>query len=100
MRYNGRWSAGLNGEAKQNFENLLAVNNKVLDRLVEICYNMLDELEDKSSDFDTPNWALRQANLIGQAEALKKIIALCKPAEERDPVHSEERTMTNGRRNR
>jgi hypothetical protein len=80
------WSAGLTGEEKKNFEDLLGINNKVLDRLSTICYNMLNELEDKSSDFDNPNWALRQANLVGQRAALDKIIHLCTPAKERDSV--------------
>lgn len=86
MKYPSAWSAHLQGEPKKNFEDLLGINNKVLDRLSTICYNMLNELEDKSSDFDTPNWALRQANLVGQRVALEKIIKLCTPAKERDNV--------------
>lgn len=86
MKYNGRWSAGLQGDQKKNFEELLGINNKVLDRLAEICYNMINELEDKSSDFDNPNWALRQANTVGRRAALKDIISLCTPAKERDHV--------------
>jgi hypothetical protein len=86
MKYSGRWTAGMTAEPKTQFENLLNVNNKVLDRLREICYNMDKELEDLSSDFDTPNWALRQANLVGQRDALRKIITLCSPAKERDSV--------------
>ena len=84
MRYPSNWSAGLRGEDKKNFEDLLGINNKVLDRLCVICYNMLNELEDSSNDFDTPNWELRQAHLVGQRAALKKIVKLCTPAKERD----------------
>lgn len=84
MKYSGKWSAGLEGDQKKNFEELLGINNKILDRLSTICYNMLNELEDMSSDFDTPNWALRQANLVGQRTVLDKIIKLCTPAKERD----------------
>jgi hypothetical protein len=84
MKYSGRWTAGLTAENKTNFENLLGVNNKVLDRLTEICYNMINELEDKSSDFDNPNWALRQASLVGSRTALEKIVQLCTPSKERD----------------
>jgi hypothetical protein len=84
MKYSGRWTAGLQGDEKKNFEDLIGINNKVLDRLTIICYNMVNELEDKSSDFDTPNWALRQANIVGQRAALDKIIKLCTPAKERD----------------
>lgn len=84
MKYAGRWTAGLQGEEKKQFEELLGVNNKILDRLYDICYNTFVELEDKSSDFDSPNWALRQANLVGQRAAYKKVMQLCKPAKERD----------------
>jgi hypothetical protein len=78
MAYPGIWSGNLSSdEEKQAFQDLMGVNNKVLDRLKQMCYNMINELEDKSSDFDTPNWALRQANLIGQEKSLKKIIQLC-----------------------
>jgi uncharacterized membrane protein YccC len=86
MRYPTRWVSNLEGETRRNFEGLLENNNKVLDRLVEICYNMINELEAMSSDFDTPNWALRQADLVGQRRSLQKVIQLCTPAPERDPV--------------
>ena len=86
MKYVGQWSAHLSGENKKNFEQLLENNNKVLDRLLEICYNMINELEDKSSDYDSPNWALRQADSVGQRRSLEKIIKLCTPKQERDPV--------------
>lgn len=86
MKYPSLWSAGLTGENKQNFEDLLGINNKVLDRLTTMCYNMINELEAVSSDFDTPNWALRQANLVGQRKALEKVILLCSPAKKRDSV--------------
>jgi hypothetical protein len=80
-----RWTSNLtNPEDKANFEQLLGINNKVLDRLTEICYNMLNELEDKSSDFDRPNWHLHQAFLVGQRMSLEKVIKLCKP--ESDPT--------------
>jgi hypothetical protein len=86
MNYPGKWTAGLEGEAKVQFEEILGVNNKVLDKLAKICYNMINEVENTSSDFDTPNWALRQADLVGQRRALMKVIKLCTPATERDPA--------------
>jgi hypothetical protein len=86
MKYVSRWTAGMGLEETQRFEELLGVNNKVLDRLVTICYNMLNELEKESNDFNSPNWAMRQANLVGQKAALSKIITLCTPTPERDSV--------------
>jgi hypothetical protein len=85
MKYNLRWTAGMEPEEEAQFAELLGVNNKVLDRLSTICYNMLNELEDKSSDFDNPNCALRQSSLVGKQNVLKKIISLCTPTE-RDPA--------------
>jgi hypothetical protein len=79
MAYPGAWTANLaTPEEKAAFESLLGINNKVLDRLQEICYNMINELENKSSDFDNPNWALRQANFVGQKKSLERVVALCK----------------------
>lgn len=86
MKYSGKWTAGLSKEEKKLFEELLGVNNKVLDRLAEICYNMSRESEKTSNDYTSPNWALRQADLIGFRRALDHIAVLCTPAKERDPV--------------
>lgn len=77
MKYSGRWSKGLEGEEKVRFEELLSVNNKVLDRLSEICYNMVKDSETNQSDYDCPNWALKHADRIGYRRALKEIISLC-----------------------
>jgi hypothetical protein len=80
-----RWTSNLSTpEEKASFEQLLGYQNKVLDRLTEICYNMLNELEDKSTDFDKPNWAVHQAFLVGRRMSLEKIIQLCK--NEPDPA--------------
>lgn len=77
MKYNGAWLAGLEGEEKERFAQYLAGNNKVLDKLSEICYNMIRNTEIDSSDYNNPNWALSQADKIGYRRALKSIIKLC-----------------------
>lgn len=77
MKYDRRWSADLKGDEKKNFEDLLGVNNKVLDRLVEICYNMVKNSEVDTSDYDSPNWAYKQADKVGYRRALRQIIMLC-----------------------
>lgn len=86
MRYPGQWTAGLKAEEKKLFEELLGTNNKVLDRLSEICYNMVRESENLSNDYDSPNWALRQADSVGYKRALSRIIKLCAQKQERDPA--------------
>lgn len=79
MKYDRRWSAGLTGEEKKNFEDLLGVNNKVLDKLVELCYNMVKNSDVDASDYDSPNWAYHQADKVGYRRALRQIILLCTP---------------------
>lgn len=75
--YDKRWTAGLSEPEKMILTGLLQNNNKVLDKLKEICYNMSKSTEVDSSDFDNPNWALRQADRVGYRRALKHIIMLC-----------------------
>jgi len=89
MAYPGNWSANLSTpEEKAAFEQLIGVNNKVLDRLKEICYNMINELEDSSSDFDNPNWALRQASNVGKKSSLEKVIKLCTNSQDATTIAS------------
>jgi hypothetical protein len=77
IQYNSRWFAGLSNPDRMILTGLLESNNKVLDKLVEICYNMIKDSELDSSDFETPNWALRQADKVGYRRALKQVIMLC-----------------------
>ena len=83
MKYSGRWTAGLSEKDKDLMEELLGVNNKVLDRLKEICYNMVKDSETNNSDYESPNWGLRQADRIGYRRALEQIVLLCTQAKER-----------------
>jgi len=84
MKYSKQWTANLSSDDKKFFEEMLGVNNKVLDRLVKICYNMLSESEKTSDDYTNPNWALRQADLVGYRRGLQRVIKLCTPSPERD----------------
>jgi hypothetical protein len=78
MAYSGKWTANLSTEEEKiAFQELMGVNNKVLDRLKEMCYNMINELENSSNNFDNPNWALREAAHVGSRSSLQKIIKLC-----------------------
>lgn len=76
-KFDTRWVKGLDERDRRNLEGLLGVNNLVLDKLVEICYNMIKGSEMDSSDYDNPNWALRQADKVGYRRAIKQIIMLC-----------------------
>ena len=85
-KYTGAWTAGLEPKDKEILEEILQHNNKVLDRVREMCYNMIKESENRSNDYDSPNWALRQADSVGFRRGLEKVIQLCTPAKERDPA--------------
>jgi hypothetical protein len=82
MRYPANWSAGLKGEEKTRTEEMLTNNNLVLDRLTQICYNMIKESESVSNDYDSPNWPLRAADSVGYRRALERIIKLCTPKQD------------------
>jgi hypothetical protein len=56
---------------------LLESNNKVLDKLIEICYNMIKSSEVSDTDFENPNWALKQAHWLGYRKAMRQIAMLC-----------------------
>jgi hypothetical protein len=64
------------------FNGLLEGNQKVLDKLAEICYNMYKSSEVSDSDFENPNWAMKQAHWVGYRKAMKQIIMLCTPKDD------------------
>lgn len=85
VKYDKHWIAGLNPQEKKNIESLLGTNNLVLDKLIKICYNMDKNSELGDNDFETPNWALRQAHWLGFRKALKQIIMLCTITDDQSP---------------
>lgn len=82
--YSDYWYNGLAEEKANALRQILSEDNLILDRLTEICYNTLNSLETQQMDFKTPEWAYRQAALLGERKAMKRIIALCKPVKESD----------------
>jgi hypothetical protein len=82
MKYDNRWTAGLSNPDKMLFNDLLGVNNKVLDRLAEICYNMIKSSEVSDTDFENPNWAMKQAHWLGYRKAMRQIAMLCTPTDD------------------
>lgn len=84
MGFPKNWSANLPTEEQADFEKYLANSKKLLDRLTEICYNMVRESEGSlKNNYDNPNWALKAADSVGYQRALQKIIALCKYTEDK-----------------
>jgi len=87
--YNGRWTTTIPVDKRPEFELYLQSSQKILDRLREICYNMVMESEGLKNNYDNPNWAYKAADSVGYQRALKQIITLLTPVEQKEP-------MTNG----
>lgn len=70
------WLKGITDKAEADkLKNLLQNNLVPLDKLIEICYNVINEIEFKT-DYDSPNWAAKQAHNNGKVEALKLLIKI------------------------
>lgn len=71
------WIVGLDDQEKKKMVELLAINNKVLDKLREIVYNTIKNDEKvKSTDYSDPSWSHKQAHLNGRADMARYILNL------------------------
>jgi len=62
-------------QEREEIKNSLLSEQKVLDKLREILYNMQVSKEASVlADYDTPSWSHKQAHLNGEAAMLRKII--------------------------
>lgn len=62
---------------KTKFKESIRNSKFILDKLSQICYNMLEENRTSSTkDYDSPGWAFRQADKVGYERALRDIIKL------------------------
>lgn len=63
---------------KQDLKDNLLNNKYLLDKLSEICYNMLKESDSvvKPDDYDCPSWSHKQAHKNGHTEAVQKILKI------------------------
>jgi len=73
-----RWTQHLSSpEDRQKFKQSVENSKYVLDRLKEICYNIIQEVEKSTTvDYTKASWAYYQADKLGQVRALKQIIEL------------------------
>jgi hypothetical protein len=73
------WFAGLSKDDKEKLANYFTNSSFLLDKLKDICYNRILELESaQDSDFDNPNWAFKRAYKDGRVTELRYIIDLLK----------------------
>lgn len=73
------WTKGLEGDARKDIEAAFKANILLRSRLIE----MLGDKEKsslkartKNEDYDSPNWAYKQADAVGYTRAVQEIIAL------------------------
>lgn len=70
---------GLNSEAQQAREQQLYASKAVLDLYKQILEAKLADLNAelvRAKNYDSPNWALKQADYVGAARTLQDVISL------------------------
>lgn len=67
-----QWFNHLPKDEQEQFKQQVHGCKKVLDRLGEICYTM--RVESKSTDYDSPSWAFKQADANGYNRAIEDIV--------------------------
>lgn len=60
-----------------NMKKSVISSKLVLDKLIEVCYNIKKSLDIESYDYDNPSWSHKQAHINGQKQMLEKIVSLC-----------------------
>lgn len=74
-----KWFNHLPKDKQEDFKKMILGSAKVLDRLQEICYNVIQNRElPPESYLDEPNWAYRQADRNGYLRAYREIAELLK----------------------
>jgi hypothetical protein len=82
---NSVWFHGVKNEDRQRRADLVLSGHIVLDLLEVIVTSKLAELEQTSlKDYETPNWAFKEADRHGQVRSYKQMLEILK------------RTPTNG----
>lgn len=73
-----QWFSDLPPDQQENFKKSVEASKLVLDKLIEICYNRINNLETVTiKDYDNPSWSHKQAHRNGEIDELRKIIDLC-----------------------
>jgi len=70
---------------KDEFKQLLSISKPVLAKLLKLCYNKRKAYDDNKyakPDYNSPSWALVQADSSGYTRALTEVIELIESIEE------------------
>ncbi|HET8689238.1 MAG TPA: hypothetical protein VFM18_21715 [Methanosarcina sp.] len=73
------WTKGLTGQDKEEMQSLFHSSARLRSRIKLMIEEKINASRTKSVSedaYDTPNWALKQADAIGYERALKEIISL------------------------
>lgn len=82
-KINTQWLQGLSEKEAETFKKSVLGSKIVLDKLVEICYNIgSNDKKMREKDYDCPSWSHKQAHLNGKAEMLEQIISIISLPEE------------------
>lgn len=72
-----QWLSSLPKSEQEEFKKLVLNSKKVLAKLEEICYNSIKVGEStKLTDYDSPSWSHKQADLNGYVRAYREMINL------------------------
>jgi len=75
------WLTGLDADKKKDLTAQFNASVLLRERLSKLCINLTNAQRNKSltlTNYDEPNWALKQADLIGYERAMKDIVNLLK----------------------
>jgi hypothetical protein len=67
------WTKDLKGKDKEDLEATIRNSTVIREKLTQIIDDLIKNTTTTDVDFDNPNWAYRQANLIGQRKAYNEI---------------------------
>jgi len=75
--FDSRWFSNLPSTDVDAFKQQLISDKNTLDKIKEIVYNIVKSENDvRMSDYDTPNWANKQAHRLGRLDAFNSILRL------------------------
>lgn len=75
------WKSGLTAEQKKEMEAIFNGSHAIRERLTTIIGGKLTGAEVEAttkSSYDSPNWALKQADNVGYRRALQEILSILK----------------------
>lgn len=76
---NSAWTKGFRkgSQEAKDVEEAFASSALIRRRLVEVLKTFdEEELKNRSTDYDSPSWAFKQADSVGYARALRRVIGI------------------------